>query len=354
MPSNFYVTALEDCIRPISAKLNIVLGPNASIWLFDIKLPIAFALIVFALWVQANNEARKEERRQRAKSKERALSGCSIESEEAKNARWRLAQYFVTRGRGETPYFVKICHFAGFDLLCLVCTQYGENWAGTIVILLVIMFNIWYTSTIKPQTHGKDKDNFQIVFKARDVYQNLEQEDFQVVVIFLAQITLTTQYLFAIGEVLTAQSIDHGYWLLACIVQIGAFTKRGEDNELGSRFQSDLWSAIFFAAIKYDMSAVPQSEQKVKEQGSLLTPLSSVSMVVRMMMSFTANGIIRDFLMFSLPISLMTSKEPMDFVQNATAVAFITAIDNLKTPKEYTLQKEKKKGIRLCRRRSAQ
>jgi len=119
-------------------------------------------------------------------------------------------------------------------------------------------------------------------------------------------------------------------WLAAFLVQAMAIHPMGSSNLLwaGATYEEGN-DAEFFAIMESGIVITEESQE-----GSQPPQLTSFQWKARRMCSYIVNQGYVWFILTTIPILLMNA-EHMDFVKNAFAVCFITAIDDLQVPKRY-------------------
>jgi hypothetical protein len=219
---------------------------------------------------------------------------------------------------------------AGMDLICLFVMQHSGQ--GILIIMALILFQnvlstvIWWKS-VDVIKQGK--------FTAISLYMDVECPTLQIIFLFIGQVALFVFFLSTLFktendlfyEITKPDKVpSYTFWLVSYIaVQMSAIYNRGADSQLG-----DIWPTSFWQSLLANNESLEFAAPKFGH-GGFGDPfeVSTCSLAVRQVMGWTTKSVMRDGVAFVVPLFLMQSDEPMDFVLNCLAVAFITTIDQI-------------------------
>lgn len=238
--------------------------------------------------------------------------------------------YWLIRGY-DRRFSIKATMVGGMNLICLVFVQHLER-GVTLVMALILMQNI--LSTIvwwKSEDVRKDHQ-----FTATSLYMDPEIYPLQLVFLFTAQLLL---FSFFVSTLFTTESQfvtemkdpnktpSYTFWIASYIVvQMSAMFNRGADSQIGEIWPTSLWHSLVMNSSNLQF-AVPQFGG-----GGFGQPfqVSKMSLMMRQVMGWITKSVLRDGVAYVVPLFLMQSDEPLDFVLNCLAVAFITTIDQVR------------------------
>jgi len=231
-----------------------------------------------------------------------------------------LASFYYLQNQGKehlyTSRYVEIC---GLDLILLsLVQQHGRLGLG--LSALIICLHSTGNTILRMVRAFQQKPARLPNFTASNIYQDLAQDFLKVVTVCFSQVALC--YIFFCGFLFMEMSEDnfsYSFWFVSVIgIQLGACYGRGIDSQLGSSFYDKLWIPL--------VSHCSQSTftHKLRKDSFTVTP---IIMWIRLLMAFFVNEALRNMVGISVPIFLMQSSSPMDFVMNCLAFAYIFTID---------------------------
>jgi len=176
-------------------------------------------------------------------------------------------------------------------------------------------------------------------FVATSVYQDFNRSSYRVIFTFLGQFLLAWFYLLSLQENHEEEvaeeektqrrgqtaSYKYAFWTVGVVVvQLGVLLSANSSGSFGSTFEGTEWWRKVFNA------------QYCLTDGLKVVPLSSAGKYTRFPISFLANSLLRDIVLFTVPLFLMESSTPMEVVMNV-AVTYLTNIDDVGIGQRYIL-----------------
>jgi hypothetical protein len=307
---------MYEVLTIINDEVEFVLGPYAASWYSDWKLWVGGSVWA-SMW-----------------------------------AKWLIYGY-------DHGFHTKACFVFACNLWCLAIVQHDREY-GLILVITICLGNALMSMPMFKTSSDIVKDGG---FRAKNVYASLEKDQLQVSFIFTGQVLLIVFVLYSMYEKLQITGEDaesegrgrdlrgHGFsrghgditltgesnmtyvfWMSAYVaVQMTSVYNRGRDSALGSVFSSGIWENIYavcddvyFQPKKFD-AEYSTSLHKFKDP----IRLARHTIVMRAFMDFVINGIAREVIAMLLPLLLMTSYEPLDFVMDSLAVTYISTLDDM-------------------------
>lgn len=216
----------------------------------------------------------------------------------------------------------------GMDLVVLSMLQ-TMGAAGFFGLLTMVGFNVYFTTILFPKSKPR-KGTDEGTIKAKNIYENLLCDMWQVWTIFIGQCVLLVFLVYSCYYNFEEKQDDptYSFWLAAYIsVQMSGFFKRGDDSQVGRTWDVEKWRGIESAN-----ESVEYFQPTKKEGGVQLgewVRMTPDEMWWRGRMGFLVNTCFRDVVMFITPILCMQSSDAVDFVQNCFALSYITTLDDI-------------------------
>mmetsp|Transcript_128393 Transcript_128393/g.247487 ORF Transcript_128393/g.247487 Transcript_128393/m.247487 type:complete len:340 (+) Transcript_128393:107-1126(+) len=187
-------------------------------------------------------------------------------------------------------------------------------------------------------------------YEASTVYESVDKPFLQVLTIFLGQMSAMFFLLSWTNAKLMAEEFDqtnmtYVFWLAAFFaVQMATIFNRGEEGSTGAGFQEPLWLALLRekgALIRPKASSKITSEARRQSFYSEPAPPIAISrgnLFCRACMAFLVNGLGREIIAYLVPILVMKSPNPAEYVMNALAINWITMLDDIKNGQEFIFE----------------
>jgi hypothetical protein len=252
-------------------------------------------------------------------------------------AKWLI--YGYDRHFGTKAVFV-----LGQNLAVLVLLQEVSAVGLTLAIILCLVNAVMSMFMLAHKRDVRKKGGFT----SENVYASLEKPKTQVCFIFAGQLLLTAFMLYSMSEKLHAHPSYHSsvvkrhdepadghvryvYWIAAYIaVQMSVIYNRGNDSAVGHVFAAGLWENLLSICDSVDFQhrmyhAVGDDDSAYEAP----LDITRANIAMRACMDFIINGLGREIISSVLPVLLMSSRHPLDFVFNSLAVTFISTLDDM-------------------------
>lgn len=230
--------------------------------------------------------------------------------------------------RLQHTYSARWMEILSMDLMMLHALQHWPSEAGKMLALTLVGLHFTGMSVLMyiQAKSGPKK------FTAQNVYQDLNGSWSVAITVFCGQLFLVYLYTNSILQnEIDFDHVSYAYWIGSIVaIQMASMFGRGADSQLGYAFHAGLWSHLLR---RVDGIA----QQKDDKEELIQLNISKAALVVRALMSFIINNVMRCLVGVSMPIILMQSNEPMDFLQNCLAVAFIFQLDDTSIGGSYVL-----------------
>lgn len=230
-----------------------------------------------------------------------------------------LAGFYHLQNQGKqhlyTSRYIEIC---GLDFMSLsLVQQYGRLGLGLTSLLICLHST---GNTILRMVRAMQRNPQRLPsFTASNIYQDLGQELFKVATVCFGQVALC--YFFFCGFLsmhMQEKRFSYTFWFISVIgIQLGACYGRGLDSQLGSSFYDGLWIPL--------LAHIKESTFTLNKKHSFT--VTKQVLWIRLLMAFLVNEALRNMVGISVPIFLMQSASPMEFVMNCLAFAYIFTID---------------------------
>eukprot|EP00931_Biecheleriopsis_adriatica_P056134 TRINITY_DN33263_c0_g1_i1.p1 TRINITY_DN33263_c0_g1~~TRINITY_DN33263_c0_g1_i1.p1 ORF type:complete len:949 (-),score=156.46 TRINITY_DN33263_c0_g1_i1:282-3128(-) len=181
---------------------------------------------------------------------------------------------------------------------------------------------------------------------AKDIYQDPKAPFMRCVFTFLAAGCLFLIYQSYFVKLIEMSAPARLYWMLALLVQVQMSIGRQLDVS-DSRTCSEKASSLVRWALCMGKDTVQQAELwralltgsvNDSNEPTLKLKLGRPEVVFRLLASYISNGMFRAVILWTLPIYLAESCEkPIDFVLNASALAYIYEFDDVDEDAVYTV-----------------
>jgi hypothetical protein len=234
----------------------------------------------------------------------------------------------------DTIYYIRGLFCFGLNIMILHTLQYSENirmgMAGVCVVLVsqcLVQSYLWFKSEVESRKANDFTD-----FVCDTLYLDLSLPILQIIVLFVAQLTVWWFYMTSIVGYYVMYHFDrvnYMFWLVAYLtMQMTMIFNRGEDSALGNVFPIHevhrLYMNCAHTQYNYDEDELP-------------VRLSKCNILMRGVMGFMTNAILREIMSYTIPLMLMEFEEPMDFVVYCVGVNFICTLDDM-SEKKYHMQ----------------
>lgn len=177
-------------------------------------------------------------------------------------------------------------------------------------------------------------------FLCDTLYLDLSLPAAQIGVLFISQCCVWWFYMTSIIGNFDLNEVNYTFWLVAFLtMQMTMILCRGDDSVLGNPFPVHdvfhLWQECDGIELAWDNEAegVPFSPR------SHVFQISALNVLMRGIMGFFCNAILREIMSYTIPLLLMGFSEPMDFVVYCVGVNFICTIDDMKD-RSFSLRKK--------------
>lgn len=234
---------------------------------------------------------------------------------------------WILRGYDKS-YHIKAVYTLALNIIILHFMQYFGNKGIVCAVLLAAAQNIpltwlWWRRYDLVKSGG---------FTANSLYQDFSNPLLQSLILFLGQVSLCGCYLSALFDEFEESHSSYLFWLTSySAMQMSAFFNRDGDSQLGSVWPTARWHDI----IQHG-SEVSWTVKDGKNPHSIR--VTKIDLIVRGVMGFAVNCVFRDVFAFTIPVLLMQSKNPLEFVIFSVGVNYVVTIDDM-SEKEFRVVK---------------
>lgn len=217
-------------------------------------------------------------------------------------------------------YWQRAVFAFGINIVLLHILQFsGSILTGMITVCAILCFQALFQNIIWFGSGKRDKPE---LFLCDTMYLDLSLPLLQIVVLFIAQVCIWWFYITSINGNLDFDHVNYCFWFVAYLaMQMTMIFNRGSDSVLGNPFPV---LDVYHLTSKSDEISLNQMDC---DQGTF--EISKNSMVVRALLGFFCNSILREIMAYTIPLMLMGFSEPMDFVVYCLGVNFICTIDDM-------------------------
>jgi len=222
----------------------------------------------------------------------------------------------------------------GVNIVILHILQYAPSIrSGMLLICTILSLQAVIQSYL---THLRD---FEIEASSSDVSADDDLDEFacdtlyldlalpveQILVLFVSQCGVWWFYMTSILNSFDFNKVNYLFWVWAYLVmQMTMIFCRGNDSALGNAFPVHDVHRICKTAHKVKFSLPAEGDDKVPQ-----FQIQSSNMLMRGVMGFFCNCILREIMAYTIPLMLMGFSEPMDFVVYCVGVNFICTLDDM-------------------------
>jgi len=224
----------------------------------------------------------------------------------------------------------------GVNVMILHILQY----ASSIMLGLIVVCSLLTTQALLQSylTHlrdfsleeassavSEDSDDLE-EFDCDTLYLDIGLPIEQILILFTGQVGVWWFYMTSILHSIDFANVNYLFWAWAYLVmQMTMIFCRGNDSALGNAFPV------------HDVHRMCKNADKVKfrlhvEEGAGKSPsfqISRQNILLRGVMGFFCNCILREIMAYTIPLMLMGFSEPMDFVVYCVGVNFICTLDDM-------------------------
>jgi hypothetical protein len=166
-------------------------------------------------------------------------------------------------------------------------------------------------------------------YECDTMYMDMTLPWFQILVLFVAQIGVWWFYFSSVLWNLNLDKINYAFWMASFVImQVTMIFNRGDDSVLGNKFPIVEWSALIESRDRHPSFICSEDEFGPE-------PMHIGSLLMRGVMGYLCNTILREIMAFTIPLMLCSFVEPMDFVVYCVGVNFICTVDDMKEPKTF-------------------
>jgi hypothetical protein len=174
-------------------------------------------------------------------------------------------------------------------------------------------------------------------FECDTMYMDMTLPWFQILVLFIAQIGVWWFYFASVLWNLDLHKINYTFWMASFIVmQVTMIFNRGDDSVLGAEFPVVEWYTLIRSIRRSPTLADPETHS-----GPI--PVHMAGLIVRGIVGYLCNTVLREIMAFTIPLMLSSFVEPMDFVVYCVGVNFICTVDDMR-PKKFVVHTDADKA----------
>jgi len=183
-----------------------------------------------------------------------------------------------------------------------------------------------------------ESDDSLTEFDCDTLYLDLGLPVEQIVILFVAQCGVWWFYMTSILESFRFDLVNYTFWLIAYLaMQMTMIFNRGADSVLGQPFpNADVLWIIQSSSNKADEGGWWALLDENGAKGEKFQ-ISKANAIMRGLLGFFCNCILREIMAYTIPLMLMGFSEPMDFVVYCVGVNFICTLDDMHS-RRYALK----------------
>lgn len=254
------------------------------------------------------------------------------------------AKWLKNGYRRTQPYWERALFAFGLNIAILHQLQYATTIKkGMLVVCAVLSAQsllqsvTWFKTEVDEDEKAKlQKGTPRSVegkIYADTLYLDLSLPVEQICVLFVAQLCIWWFYMTSILSNFRFSHVNYCFWLVAYLaMQMTMIFNRGDDSVLGNPFPCHDVYRLIMTCDKVTLQ-LEGSEEEASEKFKI----SKVNVIMRGLMGFFCNAILREIMAYTIPLMLMGFAEPMDFVVYCVGVNFICTIDDM-TPRQFLSQ----------------
>jgi len=199
--------------------------------------------------------------------------------------------------------------------------------------LQTLFYNaLWYRS----EKHGAEsEEETPSDFECDTLYLDIGLPFEQILVLFTAQVFIWWFYFTSILYNFDFHYVNYMFWMVAFLsMQMTMIFSRGPDSVLGKPFpvhdvyilQTNCDNILLKMRDTEEAAMTPRFIEKRSQPFSV----TKGNIILRGVLGFFCNAILREIMAYTLPLMLMGFAEPMDFVVYCVGANFITTVDDMK------------------------
>jgi len=188
-------------------------------------------------------------------------------------------------------------------------------------------------------TDLEDSDDLE-EFECDTLYLDIGLPIEQILILFVGQVGVWCFYMTSILHSIDFAEVNYLFWFWSYLVmQMTMIFCRGSESALGNAFPiHDVHRMIKVAdKVKFRLHIEDcvddcESEKKAKRDAADKAPsfqIRPANIILRGVMGFFCNCILREIMAYTIPLMLMGFSEPMDFVVYCVGVNFICTLDDM-------------------------
>jgi len=221
----------------------------------------------------------------------------------------------------------------GVNIVILHILQYASSiHSGLLVVCTILSLQAVIQSYLThlrdfevEASSSEDSADDLDVFDCDTLYLDLALPVEQILVLFVAQCGVWWFYMTSILNSFDFNKVNYLFWVWAYLVmQMTMIFCRGNDSALGNAFPVHDVHRICKTAHKVKFSLPEEGDEKIPP-----FQIQSSNMLMRGVMGFFCNCILREIMAYTIPLMLMGFSEPMDFVVYCVGVNFICTLDDM-------------------------
>lgn len=230
---------------------------------------------------------------------------------------------WVVHGYDEI-YYQRAFFAFGINIVILHILQYASSIKTGMFFVCVILSAqhvaqsiIWFKSEA-----GDSKTPRQEKFTCDCMYLDFSLPAEQIIVLFVSQCVIWWFYMTSILGNFDFNHVNYMFWVVAYLaMQMTMIFNRGDDSVLGNPFPVHEVHKVLLNCHKITFTLEGGDDAPFK--------LSKSTVIMRGVMGYFCNGILREIMAYTIPLMLMGFAEPMDFVVYCVGVNFICTLDDM-------------------------
>jgi hypothetical protein len=205
----------------------------------------------------------------------------------------------------DVDFVTRLMFTFGINIVVLHCLQYASSVPrGLMMCAAMLVGQALFQSAVWWPIEGDLGEEFD----CETVYMDMNVPAIQIFVLFLGQISVWWFYFTSITANFNLSEVNYFFWLVAFIVmQLTMIFNRGDDSVLGNSFPIHEWWGMVKRAneIRFE-----EELDDPKNGAGELISIGRANLMMRGVLGFFCNTVLREIMAYTIPLMLMVSLSP--------------------------------------------
>lgn len=220
-------------------------------------------------------------------------------------------------------YYVRALFAFGINIVILHQLQYASTIkAGMFQVCILLTAQALLQSFLDFKAQWEKEERLETEFKCDTLYLDLSLPALQIGVLFGSQCCVWWFYMTSILGNFDFALVNYAFWAVAFLaMQMTMIFNRGADSALGNPFPNHEIYDLWLNCERFTLQLEGSAEKEFR--------ISPPNILLRAVMGYFCNVILREIMAYTIPLMLMGFSEPMDFVVYCVGVNFICTLDDM-------------------------